>query len=107
MGRSNPRRNVMTLAHVRNHAWPVVAAIVIVLLGACAGHGPESIGVTEGSVTGAYALVVSTASSRTSPVGLSGADLNGSAYIFTSDATGTANPTGIAQVSYWLDNTAM
>ncbi len=97
----------MTLARVRNHAWPIVAAIFLLLIGACAGHGTESIGRTGGSVTGAYTLVVSTAPSRTSPVGLSGADLDGSAYIFTSDATGTATPAGITQVSYWLDDTAM
>src|ERR1700722_20718301 len=96
----------MTLATSRNHAWPILAAFLILLIGACAGHGTESIGRTGGSVTGAYTLFVSTASSRTSPVSLSGADLNGSAYIFTSDATGTATPAGITQVSYWLDHPA-
>jgi hypothetical protein len=97
----------MTLDQNWNRVRLVLAAAVAVLMGACGGQASEPTGASGGSVTGAYTLLVSTSSSRGSPVALSGADLNGSAYIFTSDSTGTANPSGIASVSYWLDNTAM
>ncbi len=76
-----------------------------------ASNSPTDVAVSGtgfGAVTGTmYQLVVSTSSSHSAPVSLVGAHLTGLAYIFTSDSTGTANPTGISTVSYWLDNPAM
>ena len=56
-----------------------------------------------------YALSVSMDADRSGAVALNGSKLSGSVYIFTSLAS---NPqayslTGIANVEYWLDNTAM
>jgi hypothetical protein len=56
-----------------------------------------------------YALSVSNSSSHSSAIALNGATLTGNEYVFTSLASGLTNfdPTGIAKVCYWLDNTAM
>ncbi len=63
---------------------------------------------TVGTVsTSSFTLLVSSSSSRSSPASLDGAKLSGSAYIFTSNATLSPYPAGIAQVRYWLDDTAM
>jgi hypothetical protein len=60
-----------------------------------------------GATQAPYSLWVSTAPSRSAPHPLDGSQLSGLVYIFTSDATGTANPAGIQSVSYWLDNPGM
>jgi hypothetical protein len=68
------------------------------------------IGLASGlSFASTYALSVSAQSSRNGGVALNGATVNGSVYIFTSDASSLTNfnPTGISRVCYWLDNTAM
>ncbi|MGB9405461.1 MAG: IPT/TIG domain-containing protein [Candidatus Acidiferrales bacterium] len=56
-----------------------------------------------------YALSFSISSDRDYAIGLQGATLQGYAYVFTSLASQLTNfnPTGIMQVSYWLDNSAM
>jgi hypothetical protein len=54
-----------------------------------------------------WSLSVSLSASRSGAVSLDGRTLSGDAYVFTSDASGTASLTGINQVAYWLDNTAM
>ncbi len=79
------------------------------MLGACAMNDGEATGSSAGDLSGPATLLVSLSSSRSSPEPLQGASLpvSSSVYIFTSDGTKSANPTGIKQVSYWLDNTAM
>ena len=56
-----------------------------------------------------YTLSTSIASDRSRGDVLQGGTLMGSAFIFTSPAAQPANfnPTGITQVCFWLDNTAM
>jgi hypothetical protein len=81
---------------------------LIALLGlACGSHGGPSIGTSSARLTGAPTLLVSTSPNRGAAMPLSGADLTGSVYIFTSDGTDSTDPTGIAKVSYWLDDSAM
>ena len=86
----------------------VLMALLALTIGACM-HGSPSVGVSGDELSGTATLVVSMASSRASAVPLQGASLpaSGSVYIFTSDGSGATSPTGVAQVSYWLDNTAM
>jgi hypothetical protein len=96
----------MTLEKIRKHAWLTLAALLTLVVGACGSHG-ENVASSRATITTTYTLLLSTSATRSSPVPLSGANLSGSAYVFTSDSTGTANPTGIASVSYWLDDTAM
>jgi hypothetical protein len=84
----------------------VFAALATVLIGACGSHA-GSVGSSRSNLTGAATLLVSTSPTRSSPIPLAGAVLTGSVYIFTSDGTSTANPTGVSSVSYWLDDTAM
>jgi WSC domain len=81
-------------------------SFVILGTGAC-GSRDESTAISRAPISATFTLLVSTSASRASAKPLQGSDLTGSAYIFTSDSTGTSNPTGIAQVSYWLDNPKM
>jgi hypothetical protein len=75
----------------------------------CGGDAPQAEGTRENaqSVVSGLTLRVSTSPTRSASVPLNGATLSGSAYVFTSDSSGSANPAGIVQVRYWLDNTAM
>src|SRR6266542_1351508 len=69
-----------------------------------------SIGLAQATAHAAtYALSVSSSSSRSGAIALQGATLSGNAYIFTSLASQLTNfnPSGIAGVCFWLDNTAM
>jgi hypothetical protein len=75
---------------------------------ACGSHDTgEVLGADGDPVSTTFTLLVSTSSARTSPVPLSGTDLTGAAYVFTSDGTHTPNPPGIEQVQYWLDDPSM
>src|SRR5258708_14702397 len=57
----------------------------------------------------AYALSVSSNSSRSNAVAVQGAPLSGSVYVFTSSSSNVINynPTGIIKVCYWLDNSSV
>jgi hypothetical protein len=81
--------------------------LTTLLMGACGGHRDSVGATTRSAITSGYTLLLSASPSRSAPTALSGANLSGSAYIFTSDSSNTANPPGIAAVSYWLDDTAM
>jgi hypothetical protein len=85
----------------------VLSAVLVLVVAACATHAGDSTGRSETDLTGSVTLLVSMSPSRASPQPLQGSSLSGSVYIFTSDSSGTVNPTGIEQVSYWLDDTAM
>jgi hypothetical protein len=93
---------VMIWKKLRLTLW----ALTAVLIAACASHG-GAVGSTSARLSGAATLLVSTSSTRSSPVPLAGADLTGSVYIFTSDTTSSTEPSGVSKVSYWLDDPAM
>jgi hypothetical protein len=87
----------------------VLSAMLSLVIGACSSRAGEPTGRSTQGLTGSATLLVSTSSSRSPSTPLQGSSLPASAsvYIFTSDGSGTANPSGVSQVSYWLDDTAM
>ena len=103
----SPIKGRMPLQNPWMPARRILVAAVMGLMGACGSNAAAPTGSESGTITATYTLLLSTSATRSSPVPLSGADVTGSAYIFTSDATDAASPAGIKQVRYWLDNTAM
>jgi hypothetical protein len=100
----NPRATVETRSRVSALFRPFAMAVVAVL-SSCSSPGSQEPGSTENeAVTAPYTLFVSASSTRSSARALNGAHLSGLEYVFTSNAPGSINPTGIQQVSYWLDN---
>jgi hypothetical protein len=97
----------MTLANAWKLARLILAPFILLWIGACGGHAGEPTASSKANVTSAYTLLLSSSPTRSSPAAIAGANLSGSVYIFTSDSTDSADPSGIAQVSYWLDDTKM
>jgi hypothetical protein len=85
---------------------PFMLAALSVLSVSCASVGSsdaESSPESEALTTN-YTLLVSASSTRSAAIALNGAHLSGLEYVFTSNASGSINPPGIQQVSYWLDS---